>query len=154
MAQDDPIFQQAALHALDNLKSRFEAGDEFALLTAIRKCANFNIVMPEWVASAYIARYDRVHFCQVDSWDKAFGRPYPKGVHVGKLRRRLELRFDVYNRIRKVLTREPDTPIDDGLFEKVGADVGIGKTFCKELYYQAARLAPLSRQISKTRGNT
>jgi len=136
---DTPFFQWNALHVLDDLKSQFEAGDGFALLAALRRCANHSLAMPEWVASAYITKYDKVLNCEVASWDEAFGKPYPK-KHISKLRQRRSLRFDVYNRLRQVLVDEPDTMIDDGLFERVGAQVGIGKTLCNELYYEANRM--------------
>jgi hypothetical protein len=37
---------------------------------------------------------------------------------------------------------EPETAIDDGLFERVGSEFEIGKTNCSELYYEAVRRLP------------
>jgi hypothetical protein len=127
---------------LDALKIQFEGGDDFALLSAIRECANFDLVMPDWVAQNYIRRFDRVLNCHVKSWDEAFGKPYAKGAHIAALRQHRTLRLAILSRIRQVRAMEPDTPIDDGLFERVGAEFGIGKTTCSELYYQADRMFP------------
>jgi hypothetical protein len=132
------VFQEAALQELADLKAQFEAGSGFALLAAIRVCANRDLVMPSWVAEAYIARYDRILNCHAASWDEVFGKPY-KGKHLSTLRQRRRLRFAVYNRIRQILKEIPDTPIDDSLFEVVGAEFGIRKTLCNELYYEAQR---------------
>jgi hypothetical protein len=56
------------------------------------------------------------------------------------MRQRLILPFDVYVRIQQILVVDPDTRIDDFLFERVGDQVGIKKTLCNELYYEAERL--------------
>jgi hypothetical protein len=135
--REDQIFITAAFHRLDELESQFESGDGFALLAAIRVCANWGLTMPAWVAEAYITRYDQVLSCQAGSWDEVFGRPYPERSRLANMRQRRELRFDVYHRIRQILACEPTTPIDTALFEKVGAQVGIKKTLCAELYYEA-----------------
>jgi hypothetical protein len=134
------IFQLNALRVLDDLRVQFESGNGFALLAAIRCCANHDLVMPEWVANAYIAKYDPVLNCTAKSWDEVFGSPYAKGLHISKRRRRRVLRFDVYLRIENILRTQPDTGIDDSLFETVGAQVGIGKTLCNEMYYEAKEL--------------
>jgi hypothetical protein len=135
-----PLYRWEALHRLDALQRQFSEGDKFALMQAIGVCANHGLVMPKWVARGYIKGYYAVLNCNTDSWDGAFGRPYRKGFHLGKARLRRELRFAVRNRISEIRIAEPKTPIDDGLFERVGKEFGIGKTLCNRLYYEAERL--------------
>lgn len=127
------------MHKLDDLERQFKAGDGFSLLLAIRVCANHDLPLPDWAARAYIARFDKVLTCRVGSWDDAFRRPFRKGLHLGRARSRRGLRVAVLNRVREILASEPETPIDDGLFEHVGAEFDIGKTLANKLYYEAER---------------
>jgi hypothetical protein len=133
------VFRQQAILDLEALEKQFSTGDDFALLLAIRKCANFDMVMPDWVARNFIRRFDQVLSCRVGSWDEAFGQPYP-GKHLKGLRRNRELRFAIWVRIRKIRRRFPAIPIDERLFGHIGKKFGIQKTKVGELYYQADRM--------------
>ena len=142
---DLPLYQWSASQDLDTLKAQFEAGDSFALLQAIRKCANHDLRMPDWVAENYINRFDRVLNCKSGSWDEAFGKPYPKGKHIKEMKERRNLRFRVYVRVREIREASKKLiPIDEALFSRVGAEFGIKKTLCNELYYEVKRMLPLT----------
>ena len=131
-----PVYQWVALHELDELERQFQRGDDFALMEAICKCAMHDLLMPEWVQRGYIDRFRKVQHCQTASWDEAFGRPYPKYFHLDAARNRRQLRPRVYNRIREIQKTEPKTPTDEYLFERVGAEFGIGSTLASKLYYE------------------
>jgi hypothetical protein len=137
-----PLYQWSALQDLEELEFQFHSGDDFALLQAIRKCANHDLIMPDWVAGNYIDRFDRVLNCKSGSWDQTFGKPYPR-KHIKKLKVRRNLRFQVYLRVREILEADESIAIDEVLFSRVGADFGIGKTLCNELYYEVERMVPL-----------
>lgn len=134
---DSPLFQWVALNEIEQLRRQFEMGDEFALLQAVAKCAQHGLLMPPWLSEKYLQQYRKVVHAHVGTWDEAFGRPYPKGKHIAKLRQRRDLRFVVYNEIRARLHAAPETAIDDALFESVGSNFQIKKTLCNELYYEA-----------------
>lgn len=139
-----PFWRWAAHHALVALQGRFERGDKMALLAAIRECANHDIPLPMWASKAFIHGYDRVLKGHASSWDAAFGRPYPKGTHIANLRNRRKLRFRVWNMVSEIRRREPETPIDEALFERIGRQLGAGKTLVSELYYEVkARMGPV-----------
>jgi hypothetical protein len=138
-----PLYQWDALQKLDALERQYAKGDGFALLQAIKVCVNHDLVIPRWAAIAFIQGFYAVLNCRTDSWDGAFGPPYPKGMHIAKARQRRLLRFQVYNRINEILKSDPKPPIDEGLFERVGDEFGIGKTLCNRLYYQAKGLGEL-----------
>ena len=138
-----PLAQWDALQRLDALERRYAKGDGFALLHAIRICANHDLVIPRWAAMAFIKGFDAVLNCRTNSWGGAFGRPYPKGMHIAKARQRRLLRFQVYNRVNEILASNPRTPVDEALFELVGDEFDIGKTLCSKLYYQAKRLSEM-----------
>lgn len=128
-----PIFQFVAQTSLLEEKARFEAGDKNALLGAIRICANHDLVMPDWVARAFIRAYDKVLRHQVATWDDAFGRPLPKGKHLSAARKKREKSPAVWLEVRHMV--EAGWPIDEGLFEQVGNKLGLGKTQAAEFYY-------------------
>ena len=70
-----PLPQWDALQRLDALEGQYAEGDGFALLDAIRICANHDLVIPRWAAMAFIKGFNAVLNCHTDSWDGAFGRP-------------------------------------------------------------------------------
>jgi hypothetical protein len=129
-----PIYQWAAAKAIEAEREAADSGDGFAVLACINQCVTHDLVAPEWLAYAFNRHYHRVLTCKVGSWDEAFGKPYP-GRHLEKLRIRREKGVRVWLRIRELRQSESRPPIDDALFETVGAELGIGKTLCAELYY-------------------
>lgn len=137
-----PFGQWCGLNMLEEQRQLFENGDRFALMLAIRVCANHDLPLPEWVSRAYIRAFDRVLNYHSKSWDEVFGNPVPKGVHLSALRKRRKLMFGVFNRVHGLLSASPDMPIDEALFEKVGKEFNIGHSLASEYYYAAKRLLP------------
>lgn len=139
-----PLFQWVAHQELKRLRGDFDAGDGIALMLAIRKCANHDLLMPEWVAAEYIKRFDLILNYEAASWDDVLGRPVPKGMHLDSLKKRRELKFKVYEAVLErtgpTLNPTDRPPVDDGLFEAVGKELGIGKTLANEYYYAAKAL--------------
>ncbi|WP_137719956.1 hypothetical protein [Methylobacillus flagellatus] len=129
-----PLFQWAALHQLDQYEGLFK-DDGYWLMTAIRTCASHDLPMPRWVAKEFIKGYDQVNNARAKSWNTVFGLPYPKGSHLSAIRKKREFAGRIWLDIRNILNREPDTPIDEVLFESVGKPYGIGKTLASEYYY-------------------
>ena len=71
-----PIFRWFAHHRLEEQREAFEAGDKFALMHALRICANHALSMPDWAARAYIRAYDTIISARAKSWDEVLGAPY------------------------------------------------------------------------------
>jgi hypothetical protein len=149
-----PLFQWSAGIEIEKLRGQFEAGDRWALFAAIRKCANHDLVMPDWVARGFIRGYDQVLNCKVGSWDEAYGAPYPKGARIAALKRRRELRFAVFHAVKKLHEVDPKVyPIDAGTFEQVGRQrqfvdkdgEAMGSATVGKLYYEAKRLLAFAR---------
>lgn len=132
--------QQIAAETIERLRETFEAGDSVALLAAIRECARCELPLPPWAARAYIAAYDQVLNCRVKTWDEAFGAAFPKGANLNAQRKRRNLRFTVHHAVLSSIQRDPETPIDAGLFETIGERFGVGKTEAENLYRSAIRL--------------
>ena len=112
----------------------------FEVLACLRVCANHDLVMPEWLAFAFIRRYDAVLNCRAGSWDDplAFGKPYP-GKQLASVRKKRRTRLAVWNLVNERLSETPRPPIDKGLFEEVGKVVGLGATEAEERYREAKR---------------
>ena len=135
--------------ALAWLRRAFEAGDRSSLLAAIRVCARSGLPLPDWASTAYIRAFDEVRNAEALSWDEVFGRPYPKGIHRNAERKRGRLRRVIAHRVKAIRASEPGTPIDEALFERVGAEFHIGKTLASELYYEAPQRLQSTRRHNR-----
>lgn len=131
-----------ALHKLDNLEEAFVAGNDMALMLAIRECARVDLAMPDWVARAYISRFDRVNRYRAGSWDEVFGRPLKKGQHLDPQRRKLVFGVEVYNRVREEVNK--GASVTPSLFGVIAADMTddhpddgpFASTWVSERYYE------------------
>jgi hypothetical protein len=135
-----PFSQWAALHRLDDLEAAYRAGDEGALLAAVRDCACHQLVMPDWLVRAFVGRYDKVLTCRVGSWDDAFGRPFPKGRSLAAARKRRAKRFAVVLAVRRL--HQQGRAIDEGLFAEAGQALAISGATARDLYYETLRRFP------------
>jgi hypothetical protein len=142
-----PYSQWAALHTLDDLERRFSAGEKYALLQAVRKCANHDLPMPEWLSAAFIKAFDQVHTYRAKSWDEVFGTPIPKGVQMAALKKRREKSAHVWNAVQGA--RSQGIPVDDELFAGVGKKLGLGVTLTKEYYAHARGQRPAVRKTTR-----
>ncbi len=144
---DTPLFQWSALHEIAGLHERFQKDDKYALMLAVRACANHDLVMPKWVATAYINAFDTVQNYYAKSWDDVFGKPMLKGANMEAKRKKRYLEFAVLNEVHSILSSEsPKPPIDGHLFERVGQKLYIGKTLATEYYYSVLKRFPFLRQ--------
>ncbi|QKD03463.1 hypothetical protein [Mesorhizobium loti] len=133
--------QQRALEFLPELEKLFAAGDKYALMQAISQCALYDLVLPRWAAEAFLEGYYSVLNLRSASWDEAFGRPYKKGFHLDKAKVRRSARLEVFLAVGRIRAREPNTPIDDHLFERVGQECNVGRSLANQLYYEHKRYA-------------
>ena len=132
-----PLYRWFALRTLEELRVRHEQGNAYALMLAIRKCANHDLVMPSWVSAGYIRAFDTVHNYRAKSWDEVFGSPLPKNAQLAALRKRRTKSIHVWNEVNE--RHQKGAPIDDLLFASVGKKLGLGVTLTKEYYAEWAR---------------
>lgn len=142
-----PFRQYFALYQLDLLEYRHKT-DKACLMMAIQLCAKHGLIMPEWVAAA-LNEANREIFALYEkhSWDEVFGKPREKGSHSNSLKKRRFLTVKVWKEVNKELEINPETPIDTGLFEKIGKSLGISKTVIQEYYYS------IKKGFPKDKGN-
>lgn len=138
----DPIFQLDAVNRINSQRQRVESGDGFAVLACIRACVTNDLIAPAWLAYEFNSRYDAVLNCRAKSWDdpRSFGKPYPKGTNIRALEKKRRLKFQIWNEVREMRSRDPDRAIDEHLFEEIGEKHGLGKTLASEFYYEAKKI--------------
>lgn len=135
------------LAARDMTKRREEiVGSGFAVLEAVAACARYELIMPAWLSAEFRRRFNAVRFHRTASWDdeQAFGRPYPKGTHLRRLRNE-ELWPELCTIVRRLLEEDPSRPIDELLFDDASERLrnlkgiddprGLGRSECQRIYY-------------------
>jgi hypothetical protein len=137
----DPLRQRFALDGLIRLQQRYELGDKRSLPLAISLCATHHLALPDWAANAFNSACDRMTQYEVDSWDKALGCTNPKGKHLEKAKKRQKDKHNVFYRVVEIIyVEEPDTAIDDALFDRVSTELGVGKRRCKEYWSELSKI--------------
>lgn len=105
-----------------------------ALLQAVAIVAKNRLVMPEWMAVAYLARYQKIERME-GGLDEAFGPlPFKVGKRLDNLRRRRQLIPKISRWLIQELNAHPERAIEKDLFAEAGAAFGIGGTQAYELY--------------------
>jgi hypothetical protein len=119
---------------VDARRQQFEAGEDWALLDAVDFCARGGMAMPLWLANAFCERYASWSLFETRTLDAAF-RVERKGARLPDRARREWLKPRVV--LRVLLLHGQRVPIDEGLFEKVGTDLGIPAGTARDIYYEA-----------------
>lgn len=138
-ADDGPkglLFQYFAVRKVMSLRPGIVAGSGFDVLEAVAECARCGLVMPGWLAIAFLKRYRAVSQLRAKSWDDplSFGRPYPKGTNIGAKRKAKVKGLDLYLRVKSLREKNPEESLLEA-FETVGKSMGIGKTLAEEYFY-------------------
>jgi hypothetical protein len=130
------IVQCTQARRLRKLYSERKSSDGAAIVEGLVTCIQNDLPIPRWCADGFLSAYNTVYSYKAKSWDDVFGRPHPKGVHLGALLKRDQYAPLVRSRIHQIKRLNPDTPIDAALFERIGRELGIGsKTLTEEYYY-------------------
>lgn len=166
-----PLYQWNGAQQVLGLRDAVEGGDGFAVLAAVAFCAHHELVMPEWLARAYIGRYQLVQQLGAASWDRAFGRPYPKKFPLAHRRRQRWQRIAVHGAVADFVRRyggrrpledlwaefarkaDEGSELDPELSEDVRS-IGVrSKSTAQELFAEAVKLLgwdPRDRRDSLT----
>ena len=130
------IFQYFAVRMVMSLRPGIEAGSGFDVLEAVAECARCGLVMPDWLAVAFLKRYRAVSQFRAKSWDDplSFGSPYPKGTNIGAKKKARDKGLDLYLRVKSLRETSPEMALLEAL-ETVGKSMGIGKTLAEEYFY-------------------
>ena len=125
-----PSEQRLGARRCVKLRHEIEAGDGGAILDAVSVCAAHGLVIPGWIAFAFVERHQRVVTGECRSWSdaQAFGDALPKGGNVAGLYARVQTAPWAYEVATRLLSENPNRPIDRALFEDVGTEIGAGQT--------------------------
>ena len=125
---------------LRQLHARYQAGDSSAILEAMTLCFSKEFMIPQWCIEAFRYAYNdiKVNFVS-KSWDAVFGKPHRKGMHLAAAQQEKELMPYVYELIKTIKEISPQTPIEQGLFEAVGKELGISGSTARDYYYKAKK---------------
>lgn len=133
------IWQFIAAQNLKRRRAKIEAGaDSVGVLAAVATCVRHGLVVPAWLGDRFVGAVDRVRHLEVDSWDLAFGRPYP-GVHVGQRAQQEWNRLKLVALIDAYRRDNPEGPLDpqwDGWAQRIG----VSRRQAERLYAQARKL--------------
>jgi len=117
---------------LGEMRARFEQGDGAALFSAIRFCANEELILPEWVAAGFFAATNRWYSLECKTLDEAFRVKWPKGLQLAAARRKRRLEGAVWLEVVRHVRK--GASINSALFRDVGKTYSIGKTLAEEYY--------------------
>lgn len=124
---------------LEGCRESFESGNKWSLMQAIMVSAQERRALPEWASKAYIAAFETCRTGAAKSWDDVFGKPYPLGAHHAAVTKRHRVQWHLFRSVKEMLKDNPGMAIDDGIFEAIGKEFGVGKTLAKKFYYDAKK---------------
>ncbi|MDR6857226.1 hypothetical protein [Variovorax guangxiensis] len=133
------LAQWTAASLITRNRARIEASGP-ALMDAISRVAKEGLVMPAWMAEAYLVRYSKIEKLEVGSFDEAFGPlPFKPGQRLKNLNQRRRLIPLVSRALIDALNAEPTRAIDADLFEEVGKKFGYGHTTTEQIYREGVQ---------------
>lgn len=115
---------------IEEARSHVESGNGRAILYAVRICAENELPMPKWLARHFVKRVNVVFDHTSNSWDDAFGIPYP-GQHIDSLKLRQQ-RIPVLMKTNALAKRIGITKA----LQRVAGDMGMSYSHCRALYYE------------------
>jgi hypothetical protein len=129
----------------------YQSGNKRHLFDTIYFCAANKRKLPDWAREMIIMAHLRSRYGRLKSWEEIFGKPFPGKSRKGILTkaRALEVWIAVRQRVEKRQSTK-DQPIDEGLFEEVGKELGVGgHSTVSKLYYQVDKnFRPLNLKAS------
>lgn len=142
-----PMDTWTAFRLLESLQQEFEEKSSGrTILAAVKLCAQRDLVMPEWLAEAFISKYNLVSRYREKSWDDVFEKPHPKGANLNARRKKWEKEYKVYFEISRC-----QSSIDKSLFRSVGKKFGLGATLAEEYYYAVKKNFPMTPNSKSSR---
>lgn len=140
-ATGTPAFAQwSAVQGILQLRDLIEKeGDGIALLMAISIVARHGLVMPPWLAAAYLNRWNKFYRYECASLDEAFDHKAPTERERLATYKKQRLLPAVSHHLVAEINANPTQAIDDALFEKVATLLRIGIGPCRDLYYEGVR---------------
>ena len=120
---------------LDILENEYKQGNVNSLFMAIIVCLRNDVIAPVWVGDSFLRSLMKWQSYQVKTLDEAFNIRFPKGKRLRDQHKKKVLSGAVFCQVKRLHVVEGNA-IDDQLFDKIGEELGIGKTVAKNYYYE------------------
>ena len=151
-----PFNAWSSARQLKECEERFKRLEKQAVLDGIYLCTLDDLSVPDWLSVAFIGAYYSVTQYEAKGWNDVFGDPHKKGSNLAARRNRLDLAPKLFMLAAEVLCAYPETVIDEGFYESVGNEFGVGKTlaqecisyFCTKTGYSLLSFREFSRENS------
>lgn len=127
-----PLEAWKSLSNIQRCHERYLTGDKGAVLDAIAACALDDLVLPDWLAQAFLSAHRKVVHYQSKDWNGVFGPAHKKGTNLNAKRKRRELAPALLNRAIELAQHNPSTAIDNDFYEQLGKEFNIGKSLAQE----------------------
>lgn len=135
-----PLSRWFAHDTLIEQELQFISGKRLALMKAIYICCRHGLPIPAWASEAYAAAFLKIENAHAKSWDEAFGAPYPPGTNISATRKERDLPALIWAAVADEKEKHPDTPIDNGLMDKIGERFDIGRSQAWKYYGQMKKI--------------
>jgi hypothetical protein len=119
---------------LEKLINQYDQGDYRALFDIMVHCIWLKIELPERFEIIFVEAVNKWKKAEVQTLDEAFNVVPPKGKHKSSVKQSKRLKRPVFVAVSNA--SKSGAPIDEGLFEKVGALFNISGAYAKKLYYE------------------
>jgi hypothetical protein len=144
-----PVRQYEAAKKCAAMRAAIENNAEdrgFKILRCMRECAAHSLVIPEWLARAYIQAFDAVDSCDAISWDAeiAFGKPYKKGTRNAHEKRDRKMALVVWKEVAAAVGGVKAKRFNNDLFEQIGKPLGLSRDTARKLYNMAVKFYGLT----------
>ena len=117
---------------IDECEDAYYSGEKLMLFEAIRRCAQYKILIPDWVRREFEAGYFRYVYSEIKELGAAFGIERQKGFHAAAENKRLKLSFKVWKRVRELV--DSGCSIDNELYDAVGKEFFICGSLARDYY--------------------
>ncbi len=125
MKRNTPTHADITMAAL--LLKHYQEGDVDALTSALVYSLRQGFNLPDWVVSGVLDAVKQIDTGVAKSWDEVLGS--------AKKRYKKQRKLTLAVKALEVETLNPDQPIDDSLFERVGAANHTSKSTVARAYY-------------------
>jgi hypothetical protein len=123
-----------------SFEERYRRGDKRVLMQELHLCLAEEKPVPKWLRSALLRAVMQATFFDIDYWDDVFGPPCvtdtgrpARGKTRTAMQKKQLVTLRIYDRIEQL--KAEGTSVDKRLFEKVAAEIGVGRAQVEQLYY-------------------
>jgi hypothetical protein len=128
---EEPLDQETH-EEFEELRTRYESGNHFAIIHALSICAFCGLRMPEWVAYGFWLGYQKLRKFEARTLDEVFGSNLPKGKSLAAFNKNRTLSLKIYLHVRKL--RREGKPVDEALVD-AGEKYAVSGSSASDYYY-------------------